>query len=661
LAVRNFKTNDYASYFFQKNCNAKQTIIMRKTIISILFFGFMLPTATKAQMAKQELLGLIQQKKVPLERKGAYLCELSSYYKKIDTVKAYDYAYEALRIARDLDSPEKQAMAYEALSDVARFLDNVPQQIRFADSSYVLAAQSKDKEAMAYANYALAYKHETIGNKEKYIYYMLQSLSYFEKHKIRYDKLVNGYENLGASFSDNNDFKFCKKYTQKALQLSYESKNSINIANALTSWALVQVKSAEQQSPVDANLLHRAETDYLKAIEIFEEDRKKGNENVSYGRTCLNLTSLYLYHFFEARQSKTLEYLKKTEEVCLRLNVPIQLMVMYGQQAQFYMNLQDTQNVEKVLKKVEEYIKKNPKVSSRYFSLLYKNYMDLAEIKNDFPAYRKYFALYDKALSVMIDKENRAKEYNASIRFETEKKSEQIKLLTENLESRKKINYLSVTLLILGFFAVVFMFRSYHFRQKAYIKTNQLLQKANEEAHLLSKIKEDEAMVALLESELIERELQIAIQEKKLNEQQKVRLQQELMTNSLQLEKKNEVLKDIQNKLQLIKSEKSSEIKTISKTINKSMEVDEEFELLKTSLENTNPIFFSTLQEKAGGMLTRLDCKYCGYIKLGMSTKEIAGHMNIEAQSMRMARYRIKQKLQLDKEIDLDSYIASVQ
>lgn len=629
-------------------------------VLSIILFSFLISNSF-AQKTKQELLRLIEQKDLSLEKKGDYLCELSCIYKKTDSIKAYSYANQALKIAQETKAVNKQAIAYEALSDVARYLDNVPKQIKFADSCYLFASKSKDPEAMAYANYAIAYKHETIGNIEKYIYYMLKSLSYFEKHKIKYDKLVNGYENLGASFSDNNDFKFSEKYNKKALELSYKSKNQVNIANALTSWALFLVNSAEQKSPVDLQLLKTAEKDYLKAIAIFEDEKKKGNINVPYGRTCLNLTSLYLYHFFETKPEKTLEYLKKTEEVCLKLNVPIQLMVMYGQQAQFYTNLNDVPKIEKVLKKVEQNIAKNPKVSPRYYTLLYENYMDLAEIKNDFPSYRKYFGLYDKALRVMIEKENRVKEYNASIRFETEKKSQEIQLLKDNLESRKKINTLYIALLIFGFFTLLFMLRSYHFRQKSYIKTNLLLQKANEEATLLSKIKEEEAMIALLESELTEKELQIAIQEKKINEQQKIKLQQELMTNNLQLEKKNEVLKDIQSKLLTMKAEKSTDIKTISKTIDKSMEVDDEFELLKTSLENTNPVFFSTLQEKASGTLTKLDFKYCGYIKLGMSTKEIANHMNIETQSMRMARYRIKQKLNLDRETDLNSYISSVQ
>jgi DNA-binding CsgD family transcriptional regulator len=628
-------------------------------VLSIILFSFLISNSF-AQKTKQELLRLVGQKDLPLEKKGDYFCELSCIYKKTDSIKAYRYANEALKIARETKSLKKQAIAYEALSDIERYLENVPQQIKFADSCYLLASKSKDPEAMAYANYAIAYKHETIGSIEKYIYYMLKSLSYFEKHKIRYDKLVNGYENLAANFGNNSDLKFIEKYSKKALELSYESKNQVNIANGLTCWALFLVKSAIQKSPADLNLLKTAEKDYLTAIAIFEDEKKKGNINLSYGRTCLNLTNLYLYHF-ETKQEKILEYLKKTEEVCLKFNVPIQLMVMYGQQAQFYMNLNDIPKVEKVLEKVEQNIAKNPKISSRYYVLLYKNYMDLAEIKNDFPSYRKYFELYDKALRIMIEKENTAKEYNASIRFEAEKKSQEIQLLKDNLESRKKINYLYIALLVFGFFTLLFMLRSYHFRQKSYIKTNLLLQKANEEATLLSKIKEEEAMIALLESELTEKELQIAIQEKKLNEQQKIKLQQELMTNNLQLEKKNEVLKDIQSKLLTMKAEKSTDIKKISKTIDKSMEVDDEFELLKTSLENTNPVFFSTLQEKASGTLTKLDFKYCGYIKLGMSTKEIANHMNIETQSMRMARYRIKQKLNLNRETDLDSYITSVQ
>ncbi|MEP6932300.1 MAG: hypothetical protein ABI850_19920 [Flavobacterium sp.] len=635
----------------------------RITLFKILFvnlFAFFSVSQTYGQETKQELLELLKRKELIPEEREVYLCRLSCIYKKTDSIKAYYFADQALQIARSENSPGRQAIAYEAVADVARYLDNVPKLIKYADSSYTAALTSKEELALAYGHYAIAYKYEKIGIKDKYIYYMLKSLAYFEKKKIRYDKLVNGYENLGSIFIDNNDLKYCEKYNKKALDLAYESRNPVNIANGLTSWALFLVRSTEQKSPANIKMLQKAETYYLRAIAIFESENIKGNLNLSYGRTCLNLSNLYLYHFFDSRPQETLNYLKKTEEVCLKLDVPIQLMVMYGQQAQYYTNLNDIANIEKVLKKIEQQIAENPAINSRYYALLYKNYMDLAELKNDFPAYRKYFALYDQALRVRIEKENRVKEYNASIRFETEKKSQEIKLLRKNLETNKKVNYLYIALVVFVFFTLLFMLRSYYFRQKSYVKTNLLLQKANEEAAFLSKIKEEEARIAVLESELKEKELQIAVNEKIMKEQVNIKLQQELMTNNLQLEKKNDVLKDIKSRLQIINSGKPAEIKNISKTIDKSMEVDEEFELLKTSLENTNPAFFSALQEKASGTLTKLDFKYCGYIKLGMSTKEIAGHMNIETQSMRMARYRIKQKLNLDRDTDLDEYIGSV-
>ena len=635
------------------------TLKLSKVLPALLLF--ILSLHCTAQHSKEELLTLTSKKDLTLEQKVEYLCELSCHFRRSDTIKAYQYAQSALTAARNEEALDQQAIAYEALADVARYQDNVPLQVKYADSSYLLAVRSRDPKAIAYAGYAIAYRHEAVGITDKYIYHMLKSLAYFEKQKIRYDKLVNGYENLGASFSDNNDLKFSRKYNKKALELSYESHNAINIANASTSWALFLVRSAEQKSPADPKLLKIAESYYLKAIYLFEKEQKKGTINASYGRTCLNLSNLYLYHFFESQPDKTLFYLNKAKQVCMKINVPVQLMVMYGQQAQFYTNLSDIPNIEKVLQNIEMIIAKNPTVNSRYRALLYKNYMDLAELKNDFSAYRKYFEQYDKAVRVMTEKENRAKEYNASVRFETEKKSQQIAMLQENLSSRQKINYLFTALLIFVFFTFLFMLRSYHYRQKSYIKNNLLLQKANEEAILLSKIKEEETVIAVLESELMEKELRIALQEKKWNEEQNNKLQQKLMTNNLQLDKKNEVLKDIKTKLSEMKAEKYADINTLAKTIDRSMEVDEEFELLKTSLENTNPVFFSTLKEKASGTLTKLDYKYCGYIKLGLSTKEIANLMNIEPQSMRMARYRIKQKLNLDRETDLDSYITSLE
>ena len=50
----------------------------------------------------------------------------------------------------------------------------------------------------------------------------------------------------------------------------------------------------------------------------------------------------------------------------------------------------------------------------------------------------------------------------------------------------------------------------------------------------------------------------------------------------------------------------------------------------------------------------------CAYIKMNMSTKEIANILNISDRSIQTSRYRLKKKLNLDPKIDLTTYIQAI-
>ena len=52
-------------------------------------------------------------------------------------------------------------------------------------------------------------------------------------------------------------------------------------------------------------------------------------------------------------------------------------------------------------------------------------------------------------------------------------------------------------------------------------------------------------------------------------------------------------------------------------------------------------------------MLSQTDLRLCVYIKLNLSTKEIAELMNIQPSSVEMARYRMRKKMDLDPSVDL--------
>ncbi len=74
-------------------------------------------------------------------------------------------------------------------------------------------------------------------------------------------------------------------------------------------------------------------------------------------------------------------------------------------------------------------------------------------------------------------------------------------------------------------------------------------------------------------------------------------------------------------------------------------------------IQQLHPYFFNRLHEKATQKLTPLDLRYCAYIYLQMNTKQIAQVLHIEPQSVRMSKYRLKQKFGLDKPVDFEAFL----
>jgi hypothetical protein len=88
--------------------------------------------------------------------------------------------------------------------------------------------------------------------------------------------------------------------------------------------------------------------------------------------------------------------------------------------------------------------------------------------------------------------------------------------------------------------------------------------------------------------------------------------------------------------------------------------LDSDFEQAKSQIQQVHPDFFNLINEKAEKKLSLLDLKLCAYLYLKMDTTQISQLMNIEAKSVRMAKYRVKQKLGLDKGEDLNSFLQGI-
>ena len=88
-------------------------------------------------------------------------------------------------------------------------------------------------------------------------------------------------------------------------------------------------------------------------------------------------------------------------------------------------------------------------------------------------------------------------------------------------------------------------------------------------------------------------------------------------------------------------------------------QITDNWEGFKIQFQKVHPDFFNSLL-KIQANLTQNELRMCAYIKMNMSTKEIANILNISDRSIQTSRYRLKKKLNLSQEIDLTTYIQAI-
>lgn len=136
----------------------------------------------------------------------------------------------------------------------------------------------------------------------------------------------------------------------------------------------------------------------------------------------------------------------------------------------------------------------------------------------------------------------------------------------------------------------------------------------------------------------------------------------EITSYSLLLSNKNQILNQIKdvNDLRANKGVDELEIKKqIDKLVENNLSTDEYWNDFVVHFTKINPHFFQLLQEKFPD-ITSNDLKLCAYIRMGMSTKQIAQILAISPRSVDMSKYRLKKKLNLSNEDSLSNFIGTI-
>lgn len=129
----------------------------------------------------------------------------------------------------------------------------------------------------------------------------------------------------------------------------------------------------------------------------------------------------------------------------------------------------------------------------------------------------------------------------------------------------------------------------------------------------------------------------------------------ELAISTMSIVKKNEFLSAIKEQLNAV-DKKGTAVSAVIKKIDQSINSEEDWKFFEVAFNNADKDFLKRIKAKHED-LTHNDLKLCAYLRLNLSSKEIAPLLNITVKSVEMKRYRLRQKLQLSHQNNLMDYL----
>lgn len=135
----------------------------------------------------------------------------------------------------------------------------------------------------------------------------------------------------------------------------------------------------------------------------------------------------------------------------------------------------------------------------------------------------------------------------------------------------------------------------------------------------------------------------------------------EIASTTMSLLNKNKILQDIKEELSVQKHElgpayPDKYYRKMISTIDSQISSEQDWKLFQENFDRIHGNFFQILKSRYPS-LTDSDLRFCSYLCMAMSSKEIASMMNISLKGVEAARYRIRKKLQLPSEISLTSFL----
>ncbi|WP_165851817.1 helix-turn-helix transcriptional regulator [Chryseobacterium pennipullorum] len=595
----------------------------------ILVFFAGLHNARSQSIIEDSLRNLLRRPGLSPEKKAMTLSHLGRNIYETDMPSALKVTHEALQLSHNISDGQYSAFAFATLTYLNVQQDSLVRAQKNIDSALIYTAKSTNKVVNGYVWLRKGWLEYIVNNTSKSTASLFKALQILEGQKAyAYESLV--YHYLASIYADLKDQKNLKKYTQLSLKSARQSREPDIICNAYlaTTSSFLQEfrKGPSQKKLLDSAIFYNQQV-----LQLSQTQPGRIVNHITIAAAALNLANIY-WEFYPKEYKKTAEkYINFALAIGRKTRHEEVIANCYGILSEYAMAEGNYTEAERLFLSGFAEVENSAGSSMTVKASMMKGLATVAEKGGNGEKALKYYKQYMQYEREAYDAAKLSVAQSLEAQYEAEKKEKELEVLKERATFNRKLNFIYAGLIIAGVLALIFLFRSYHFRLKSSIQQQKL--KTEETARLKA--------------------------EQELLQERQDRLQKEVLAGNLQVEQKNELLQTMRD--QLATQPESGTLKSqMERILKEDLRMDGDFEQAKTILANIHPEFFSRLQQQANNKLTRLDLKHCSYILMGFSNKEIASRLGVDPKSILMARYRIKQKLNLDKEESLDLLIQNL-
>ena len=165
-----------------------------------------------------------------------------------------------------------------------------------------------------------------------------------------------------------------------------------------------------------------------------------------------------------------------------------------------------------------------------------------------------------------------------------------------------------------------------------------------------------------LENERLVHEHQIQLENQRLHSENQIK-NKELANATLQLVQKNEILQDIKDELIEIRKTgdhtlTGKDFQMFMKQINENLTTKSDKKLFDMSFNDVHEVFLSKLKKEYPD-LSSDDLKLATYLRMNLASKDIAPLFNISLRGLENKRYRLRKKMHLPTETDVNDFFVN--